>query len=108
MATVLVRDLYCPCCEQHRAPELIEGDGVCSLCKIALAAERAAVADAHRDGAVAHTEESALLARAYGPRAGHDFAPPAVPLPCACGKPALVQRGGVPFCADHLAARSAA
>lgn len=94
-----IPDLYCPCCEQHRAPELIEGDGACSLCKIVLDAE---MADARRDATIAHREDTAAVARAYGLHAGHDFAPPAVPLTCGCGQPAVVQRGGVALCGAHL------
>lgn len=95
-------DLYCPCCEQHRAPELLEADGVCSLCKIVLDAEMSALADARRDETIAHQEDTATVARAYGPRTGHDFAPPAVPLTCGCGQLAVVQRGDLALCGDHL------
>lgn len=102
------RDLFCLVCREWRAPHLMESDA-CSLCKIALDAEMSALADARRDAAVAHMEDTATLARAYGPRTGHDFAPPALPLLCACGTPAVVQRGGVPLCVEHLATtRSAA
>lgn len=95
------RDLYCPVCHEWRDPTLMESDA-CSLCKIVLDAEMAAVADARRDATIAHREDTAAVARAYGPHAGHDFAPPAVPLTCGCGQPAIAQRGGVALCGAHL------
>lgn len=101
------RDLYCPVCHEWRDPTLMESDA-CSLCKIALDAEMAAV------------EDTAAVARAYGENADErthcelvlppwpplggprDFAPPAVPLTCGCGQPAIAQRGGVALCGAHL------
>jgi hypothetical protein len=101
----IIPTTLCFACDAHRAPIEIGPDGVCAHCHDefrAVADARPPMDDAAVDALAAslRAEMAADVAGAEAARADrtHVMAPPALPLSCACGGPAVFVVRDAGFC----------